>query len=177
MFLLLEDVRGSGRTVEHTLALPDLLDEQDRPLLVRPARLRGRVDPGRLGVDLRARLEAELRLCCSRCLEFFEEPLAVPVELTLVGDAVEFGDAETMLDPADAELFYAEGGRVDFGRIAREQIELHLPLKPVCSAGCRGLCQSCGADRNRIQCGCPAADFDLKLAPLLRFKSGNGERS
>lgn len=177
MFLLLDDVRGRGRTVEHAFALPDLLDEHGRPLLVRPARLSGRVDPGRRGIHLRARLEAEVRLCCSRCLESFEAPLSVPVDLTLVGDAVEFGAAETMLDPADAELFYAEGGRVDFGRIAREQIELHLPLKPVCNADCRGLCQSCGADRNRIECGCRDADFDLRLAPLLRFKGGNSDRS
>jgi uncharacterized protein len=51
-----------------------------------------------------------------------------------------------------------------------EQLYLGLPLKPICSPDCRGLCPSCGANRNTDPCDCADEPIDPRLAPLLRFR-------
>ena len=43
---------------------------------------------------------------------------------------------------------------VDLTPAIREAILLALPSHPVCRERCRGLCTQCGADRNRVDCGC-----------------------
>jgi uncharacterized protein len=109
-------------------------------------------------------------LKCSRCVESFESAISTDFYLNLVPDGVEFGVGETEVSEESAALFYATEGKADLGVIAAEQLNLNLPLKPVCHDACKGLCATCGANRNRIECGCRSEDLDPRLAPLLEFK-------
>jgi uncharacterized protein len=172
MFLILEDVPENGRGVDLRFPLPDLLSDDGEPLVEGEVRLWGRVERSHTGTELNARLEARIRLSCSRCLDSFGSGLEAPVELSLVADAVEPGEVEAEMTLENAKAFHAEGGRVDFSTIAQEQIVLELPLKPLCDSACLGLCPSCGANRNRIECDCRGADLDPRLVPLLQFKKG-----
>lgn len=174
MLLLLDELRVQARDFDHAESLADLLDDDGRSLVPQPVRLRGRAGPGARGVELRARLEAGLSLLCSRCLEPCASRLGVEIELTLVDEAAEFAGPDAELRPEDASVYYAREGRADLGAIAREQIHLHLPLKPVCRAECRGLCPSCGGNRNRIECGCRPTGIDPRLAPLERLRDPKG---
>ena len=63
--------------------------------------------------------------------------------------------------------FYRDGV-LDIGDLLREQFQLALPMKPLCSEACRGLCPQCGANLNRTECGCAPAWEDPRLAPLKR---------
>ena len=54
--------------------------------------------------------------------------------------------------------------------MAAEQILLNLPLKPVCEPGCKGLCPTCGVNRNQIECDCRSEAVDPRFAPLLDLK-------
>ena len=56
-------------------------------------------------------------------------------------------------------------GRIDLVALAREQLELAVPMKPICRPDCRGLCPTCGADRNSEPCAC-AAPPDAGVGPL-----------
>jgi uncharacterized protein len=175
MHFRLIDVEDEPLSFEGPIDLPDVRDEAGAHLLAGPVRLRGRAERGPRGVDLAARLDARLRLECSRCLEPYESPLGVDFRLTLVPASAEEPAAE--VDPTDQEaanLFLVEGERADLAEIASEQVYLNLPLKPVCDRACRGLCPSCGANRNRIECGCRQADVDPRLAPLERLKERFG---
>ena len=146
-------------------------------MLIRgPAHLVGHAQKGRRGVELEARLTATLRLDCSRCLDPFDSVMETEFYLVVVSRAVEFGAAEQRLELDDATLFYADRGKVDLREIAREQIHLNLPLKPVCKADCAGLCPTCGANRNRIECPCRPEELDPRLAPLLDLKLRDDDR-
>jgi len=46
---------------------------------------------------------------------------------------------------------------IDVRGLLVESVALMMPLKPLCSEGCKGLCQVCGADLNRKSCGCVTA--------------------
>ncbi len=106
------------------------------------------VRAGRILV-VRGRLETEVTLTCSRCLEKYSFSLLVPDfgrELELVGD-------ETIIDLT--------------GDI-REDIILATPVKPLCRADCRGLCPVCGGDSNQEDCGCSRGPADSPFGKLNR---------
>jgi len=157
-------------------------DEPARPTLsgatgeervqVVEARLRGEVVPGPRGAELTAQLEARVVLQCSRCLCSYDAPISAQFGLIVICEEPQppADDSESEVDQGDIDLFSTPDGRVDLGTIAREQIYLNLPLKPLCSLECVGLCPTCGVDRNRIKCDCVAEVVDPRLVPLLDFK-------
>jgi uncharacterized metal-binding protein YceD (DUF177 family) len=167
MFLDIADLPPEGLAFDHPVSVPDRADDGDDRPLVRAGRIRGTVVPDQRGAWLEARLEGRLCLGCSRCLEPYEVDLGTDVALTL-GFRPE---GEATDDEDDDTLYPVEGGRVSLDEIAREQVLLAVPLKPVCSATCRGLCPGCGTNRNRLECGCRADDSDPRLAPLRDLRS------
>ncbi|MEI6623734.1 MAG: YceD family protein [Actinomycetes bacterium] len=75
---------------------------------------------------------------CSRCLETMSEPLEVDIlELFRYAD----------LDPQtedEEELPTLDGDLLDLEPTVRDCVVLALPLAPVCSEDCPGLCPECG---------------------------------
>ena len=43
---------------------------------------------------------------------------------------------------------------------------LELPLAPLCSADCEGLCATCGVNRNLTRCECVTTEIDPRWAAL-----------
>jgi uncharacterized protein len=52
-----------------------------------------------------------------------------------------------------ADAYPIHGDQLDLALAASDAILLALPLAPLCSPQCRGLCPECGADLNREPCG------------------------
>jgi len=170
MFLDFTDIPDEGLEFDREVELVPEGEDDAEPRVVGPVRLAGRVHRGRRGVQLEGRLEAVVGQDCSRCLEPVESPLAADLFLVLVSEAAEFGAGEQRLEAEDATLFYAERGKADLREIAREQILLNQPQKPVCGPDCAGLCPTCGVNRNRIECSCRSIEGDPRLAPLRALK-------
>ena len=80
----------------------------------------------------------------------------------------EAGVAVDMVE--DASTLLAPEGKIGLEDLAIEQLYLNLPLKPVCSTACKGLCPTCGSNRNVTDCGCAREAVDPRLAPLLPFR-------
>ena len=68
--------------------------------------------------------------------------------------------------PRDGESYPLGHHTVDLEPLAREALTLDLPLAPLCSPDCRGLCPGCGVDLNAGACGCPPAGADPRWAAL-----------
>ena len=127
--------------------------------IVGKLRLQGRFDRlERDGFRLLVRLSGELRLECVRCLG----PVALPVEEALdlvymprtTVSAVPAG-GERALEASDMNVSFYDDDRIELKDTVWEQLHLALPVKPLCSSDCLGLCSSCGAERNRQPpCGC-----------------------
>ncbi len=170
MFLVFDDVPDEGLRIDCRLDLPEVAADARGRLVAGPAHLVGRASHGSQGLELTARLDATLRLECSRCLAPVERSLRGDFFLVLVSEAVEFGVREMRMASQDARLFYAGQGRADLREIATEQLYLNLPQKVVCRESCAGLCPTCGANRNHIECRCRTDDVNLQFAPLLALK-------
>jgi len=166
----LSQIGAEGIRFDHTLVVGELSTQGQERVVVCRARLSGTAVPDDPGLLFSARLVAELELGCCRCLEGFRIDLAADFVLIIVPDPVELAPGDTEITEEDSSLFHAVDGKADLGEIAREQIYLNLPLKPICRRDCRGLCPTCGANRNRIECGCAEPSVDPRLAPLLELK-------
>jgi uncharacterized protein len=169
MYLELKEMGPEGVSFEHVLVLPALDGAGGERVQVLAARLKGTAHPGSRGVAFHAHLDATLEMPCSRCLEPLREEVATDFDRTLVPVESE-QDEIAVEDDEDDTLMPVVGGRAELEAIATEQLYLSLPLKPICSVDCRGLCPGCGANRNAGACGCVVEDVDPRLAPLLQFK-------
>ena len=57
-----------------------------------------------------------------------------------------------------------------------EDFQVALPMKPLCSEACRGLCPECGTNLNRNDCGCAPKWEDPRLAELKTLVKPDQER-
>jgi uncharacterized protein len=106
---------------------------------------------------------------CARCLETFTVPLAAPFEFVLTRGRP--NDARQELRTEDLSLSFYSGDEVDLAPLVGEQAILALPTRAVCREECRGLCPTCGANRNTDPCTCPAKEPDPRLAVLSRARA------
>ena len=86
---------------------------------------------------------------CDCCLDEFTDQHTTEFIIMLTNDA-ELSDAED-----DDVIWFGDAeNTVDIGPIIRELVLVEESLKNICSADCKGICQHCGANRNRETCGC-----------------------
>ncbi|HVT57235.1 MAG TPA: DUF177 domain-containing protein [Thermoanaerobaculia bacterium] len=172
------------------------VEELDRPELlgIGPVSWHGElsfVDPGYL---LRARLSYDQTLGCIRCLMPHAVKSGGEVELLIMLDLPRTPKtARPTPKPTKApegrhsreieqELLEDDLGVVVLGEefldtrpLLLEQLQLNIPMKPLCRPDCLGLCPECGADRNRpgaCSCGAPAADPRWAALATIRSRVG-----
>lgn len=108
---------------------------------------------------------ADLR--CSRCAEPY--PFANSASFTVRYRPLPPGSEQpSEVELGDEELeteFYSEP-QVPLRQVAVDQIQLSLPMKPLCDEGCQGLCPKCGANLNRGKCNCNENVFDDRWSAL-----------
>jgi DUF177 domain-containing protein len=178
MLLDLNRLHGQRERVERTFE-PSAFDPQDEEYRV-AAPVELSMDLQRAGRDafrVAGHARTRIEMACSRCLEPFEIPIDAAFDLRYVPQTENAGEGEREIAEEDlATAFYREG-LLDVGELLREQFQLALPMKPLCSEDCRGLCAVCGADQNRAACDCAPRWEDPRLAPLKGLVNRNKETS
>ena len=120
---------------------------------------------------------ARIPLECGRCLGAFEADISIPLDIALAAeDDTEDGGEEEVELSADNLTRQFLGDEIDLGHMVEEQVMLNLPMKPLCSEDCKGLCPSCGADLNNVECGCQRESVDPRLQVLKKLLN-KGEKS
>lgn len=115
-------------------------------------------------------VKTSLELACSRCLEPFT--IAVDREFDLrylPSGAAEPGaddDEEREVEEDDVSVAFHHDDEIDLDELLRDEFYLALPMKPLCSEACRGLCPQCGANRNTAPCDCSPHWEDPRMAGL-----------
>jgi len=120
-------------------------------------------------VELIGRITAVVEFECDRCLTLVSLPVAESFDLLYVPT---LGTAdEHELGEKDLSLGFYQDGLIDVDDLAREQIELALPMARLCSEECRGLCPGCGSNLNLGECRCGKEQIDPRWAALKELKS------
>jgi uncharacterized protein len=114
-------------------------------------------------------VKTELELACSRCLEPFKMPVDREFDLRYLPAAAaepETDDEEAEVEDDDVAITFYRDEQLDLNDLLREQFYLALPMKPLCSEDCKGICPQCGTNRNTAPCDCTPQWEDPRLAGL-----------
>lgn len=126
------------------------------------------VDPGYLltsSYDYRQTLE------CRRCLEPVEQDIEGEVVLLLVREPEEsVPDEEIELEEEDLGVVHFQGEEIELVPFLEEELQLSVPMKPLCRPDCKGLCAECGANLNETTCDCETKTIDPRWEGLAALK-------
>lgn len=126
----------------------------------------------REGILVRADVDLAAQLECSRCLRSFTLPLHIHFEEEFYPKADVWTGVPLRLPPgADVTAFRIDRQHtLDIEEAIRQYAALALPLQPLCSDACAGLCPQCGIDRNTTTCSCEEPRGDQRWAVLAGLK-------
>ncbi len=171
MFIDINTIGSEGISFERSVRLHGLEGPSRESIPDVDARLEGTVVPIPGGAELNARLGATVPLTCSRCLETFSWDVHMVFAWKVLRRVAATVPAPGSADSEDeASVLVAPEGKIGLEDLAKEQLYLNLPLKPICLPSCKGLCPTCGTNKNLGACECMPQDADPRLAPLLPFR-------
>jgi uncharacterized protein len=190
MRIWLDQVREEPFSWDETESVATAALERPEILALGPVAWRGEVvyvDPGYL---LRGRLSYDQTLACIRCLKPHAVSTTADVELLVVVEthhkkaqkapqASERGEEdESELSEDDLDTLVVAEEILDTRPLVLEQLQLNIPMKPLCRPDCRGLCPHCGADLNERggECSCAAPEPDPRWTALAALKGRLEER-
>ena len=114
-----------------------------------------------LGVlNLHATVRALYQTQCARCLAPVNVDLNVPCDMIL--------SAEVQDDERD-DIYQLEGDSVELDDIVIPALLLEVHMTYLCKPDCKGLCPTCGKNRNEGPCGCDGRQIDSRLAVLQKL--------
>lgn len=146
--------------------------ESDFARLLDPVHFTCRVSAPGERVQISGTLVTRLGLTCSRCLGVFDFEIDRVFDLSYLEDPqVEPDDEELSLSYEDLDYGFYRNDELDLEAVLLEQILLEIPMKPICRADCKGLCDQCGADLNLALCGCEREYVDPRWAALKKLKN------
>jgi uncharacterized protein len=146
------------------------LDDED-VRLTEPAEVRGRIKRSGKEVELRGELRAKVEAVCSRCLKPVEFPIQAEFAERFVPAVSWRAEEQHELQEEDLNLSVFDGEAIELDDLVREEILLAMPGHVLCREDCKGLCPTCGIDRNTGSCQCEFSDGDSRWEKLknLRF--------
>lgn len=116
----------------------------------------------------------------------FRHPLVLSVTAVITGnDVMVSGDVSTKLGftcgrcledfdrtykSTFQQVFSADSREIDLTPDIHELVFVDLPLIPVCKEDCKGLCPTCGKNKNLTECDCKNAQENPKWGALKEFR-------
>lgn len=181
----LGQVRGEPFRWHETLEIPASSLGREELAALSPIVWHGRVSFAEPGFYFTAHLEYEQTLVCTRCLSPYVESVSADVELLLMLEEPETGrsgaaetEGEIELEEEELGVVAVSGERFEVEPVLLEQLQLNIPMKPICRPECRGICPSCGTDLNQGECSCAGDAGDPRWAALAGLRdrlSGKNE--
>jgi uncharacterized protein len=131
---------GSMQQIERTLPAPDGWRVE---LIGVPAggdvHVDLRLESVMEGVLVTGDVDVPVTGSCARCLEPIEDTLHLDVQ-----ELYAYEGSTTEATSEEDEVRRIDGDFLDLAPLARDTVVLNLPLAPVCTEDCAGLCVDCG---------------------------------
>jgi uncharacterized protein len=166
MRIELDKLEKAGGTFAHRYEPEEIVLDEEHVRLTDAPEVQGRVRQSVHEVRIKGKLSARAEVDCDRCLM----SVAVPVETEFdVGyvPAEDYTASEAAeLKEEDLSLSVFDGETIDVDELVCEQLLLALPARALCGDECKGLCPTCGANRNTSPCDCHDKEIDPRWAGL-----------
>jgi uncharacterized protein len=112
---------------------------------------------------------------CSRCLEAVERKFSVEFEVFCDKIGARGGERQGEEKGSETFVVLHDGKTLELGPCVREAVVLSLPIKPLCSEDCKGLCPVCGTNLNDSSCECDRSSVDPRWSVLEKLKKREEE--
>lgn len=103
----------------------------------------------------KGKVSTVLSLYCDLCLEKFSYDLTF-----------DMSEVYSKTENFEKDYFVFSGRTIDLEPAVLSNILLNIPMKAVCSDGCKGLCDKCGHNLNESECGCDRTYINPKFEKL-----------
>ncbi|MBN2654530.1 MAG: DUF177 domain-containing protein [Nitrospirae bacterium] len=161
MKITVSDIPDDGMDIE----LNDPL-KSEAVSIISPVRAQLHIIKNGSDVVLTGDVSAEVDLCCSRCLKNFASSINSRIEVSYHPSSGISRDDHHQLKDEELETGYYIDDEINTDDVLMEQLLLSVPMKPLCSQNCEGLCPVCGVDRNQNKCSCSTKEPDPRLKQL-----------
>jgi uncharacterized protein len=141
------------------------LDDPDLRL-TDPAEIRGRLQKKAEAIELLGHLSATVEAACARCLKPVQLRIAAELSERFVAAVSWRSEEQHELSEEDLNLAVFNGEAIELDDLVREEILLALPAQVLCREHCKGLCPTCGIDRNVSTCECETRQVDSRWGAL-----------
>ena len=122
-------------------------------------------------IRVRGHLAVTMETDCGRCLEAARFPIDSEFDLFYrPPQPAGHPSEEVELHEGEAEIGFYDGTGLELNDILREYVILSMPMHPVCSDACQGICPVCGQNRNVVVCSCEVKPADDRWAALKRLQ-------
>ena len=166
MRIELDKLEQTGNQFAHVYRPEEIVLDEEHVRLTEPPEVSGRVQRSGQQVRLRGKLSARAEVDCDRCLKTVAIHVETEFDVTYVPTEEYTATEAAELQEEDLSLSVFDGETIDLDELVREQVLLALPLRALCSEECKGLCPTCGADRNIDSCDCHSTEIDSRWAGL-----------
>jgi uncharacterized protein len=126
-------------------------------------------------IRIRGNLSVYVEAPCDRCLEPARSRLAKDFDLVYMPTPEDL-TGERAIDEAASDVGFYSGAGIELNDVLREVVLLALPMRWMCQDDCKGICPSCGRNRNEEDCSCnnKAADDRWSKLRSIRVEIGPG---
>ena len=110
-------------------------------------------------------------LPCSRCLNPVETVIRSNFTVIYRKESAQAGvlEDETELTEDDLVSALYSGDELDIAREIEMQVAMGVPVKPLCSSSCKGLCPGCGVNLTHESCVCSDSTESTPFSILKNF--------
>ena len=151
-------------------------------LAVAPVHVQGQVTNTGDSMLVQGQARGQFAMTCARCLQPMRAEVAAEFQERFRRQggrrhpepAQDRWEAPVSPGEEEDDARPYQGDWLDLDAPVREALLLHLPMKPVCEPGCRGLCPHCGANLNETTCDCRPESIDPRLAVLKEWEKRPG---
>ena len=111
-------------------------------------------------------------LNCSRCVDPYPFANSSPFHVTFKPrpEATQENEEVEITEEEELDVEFYTDAAIPLRHLALEQIQLTIPMKPLCDEACPGLCPTCGANRARESCNCTAGETDDRWGALKSIR-------
>jgi uncharacterized protein len=107
---------------------------------------------------------------CGRCLQPVQLPIATEFKERFVRAVSWAAEEQHELQAEDLNVAVFDGEGIELDDLVREELLLALPANVLCREDCRGLCPTCGIDRNLSDCQCESEEGDSRWQALKELQ-------
>lgn len=170
MKVIISEIPEEGLELE----LTEKISSDESITIASPVKASLKINKKGAEVIITGTAKGTVELQCSRCLKTFGMDIESRIDV-VYHPASEINKEEHYeLKGDELDTGFYKNDILDIDDLLREQLVLNVPMKPLCSEDCKGLCPRCGVNLNVTQCNCAVSEIDSRLAVLKQLLNKKG---